>query len=430
MKEFLKFLENTPTAYHAARSVKDILIADGFVELLECEAWHLKKGGKYFVGRNMSSVLAFIVPTEEAQTFNITAAHLDSPTFKLKPNYEITRGRYLKINTEVYGGPIYNTWMDRPLGIAGRVIIGDDNKVVAKLINIKKPLVVIPNLPIHYNRNVNKGVELNPQIDMLPIFADKCFGDASLKTIIANELNVEEESILGSDLYLTVLERGCLVGPNLEFVMAPQIDNLECSYACVKALTQANNKMSVNVAVLFDNEEIGSSTMQGAAGTLLSDTLERISIALGKSKESYLQMLASSFIISCDNAQGFHPNYPAKYDETNPCYLNGGIVIKNASRGSYSTDAMSSGYFQMLCKKANVKYQLNTNRSDNPGGSTLGVISIRQVSIPSVDIGLAQLAMHSAFETAGSKDLEYLIKALKEFYCNHLSPSKEEVFNF
>lgn len=430
MNKFLDFIKDTPTAFHAARKFKEVLKENGFKELLECESWILEAGGKYFVGRNMSSVLAFVMPENGAHSFNITAAHLDSPTFKLKPNFEITRGRYQKLNTEVYGGPIFNTWMDRPLGLAGRIIVETKNGVEAKLVNITEPILMIPNLPIHYNRNVNKGVELNPQIDMLPIFADKLCGEASLKSIIAKNANVNEESILSSDLYLTILDRGCMVGPNKEFIMAPQIDNLECSFGCMEALLNSTNNTAVNVCALFDNEEIGSGTMQGAAGTMLSDILERISLSLGRSKESHLQMLASSFIVSADNAQGFHPNYPGRYDETNPCYLNEGIVIKNAARGSYSTDAMSSAYFQKICKKANAKYQLNTNRSDIPGGSTLGVVSIRNVSIPSVDIGLAQLAMHSAYETAGSKDLEYLVSALTEFYSNSLIPSNEEILKF
>lgn len=430
INKFLDFIKDTPTAFHAQDKFKKILDEYGFKELLECEAWCLTPGGKYYVGRNMSSIVAFVMPTDGAHSFNITAAHLDSPTFKLKPNFTINKSRYIKFNTEVYGGPIYNTWMDRPLGIAGRVIVDSDCGITAKLINICEPVVCIPNLPIHYNRNVNKGVELNPQVDMIPIFADKNYKDASLTKMIAERLGVYEGDILSMDLYLTVLDRGCLVGANKEFVMAPQIDNLECSFGCINALVNSSNSKSINVCALFDNEEIGSGTLQGAAGTMLSDVLERISIALGKSKESHLQMLANSFIVSADNAQGVHPNHMGKYDETNPCYLNEGIVIKNAARGSYSTDAMSSAYFQKICKNANVKYQLNTNRSDVAGGSTLGVVSIRQVSIPSVDIGLAELAMHSAYETAGSLDLEYLIKALEEFYNNSLVPSNEKSLKF
>lgn len=428
MKEFLNFLKETPTAFHAAWKIKEILRAAGFVELSEKKKWQLKPGGKYFVGRNMSSLCAFTIPKQDAVSFNITAAHLDSPTFKLKPNFELHRSKYSVLNTEVYGGPIYSTWMDRPLGIAGRVLVDTDEGVCAKLVYLDRPLAVIPNLPIHYNRRVNEGVSLNPQTDLLPLFSTN--GGASLKRLLAEELKTDESSLLSGDLYLVVLDRGTLLGPNEEWIMAPQIDNLECSYALVQALLQADNQTAINVAVLFDNEEIGSSTMQGAGGTFLADTLERIALAIGKTKEEYLCLLSNSFLISADNAQGYHPNYPSKYDENNACYLNEGIVIKNAAKGSYTTSALSSAYFQKICQKAGVNYQLNANRSDIVGGSTLGAISVSQVSIPSVDIGLAQLAMHSAVETAGSADLKSLILAVKSFYSHTLTPSDEEKLNF
>ncbi len=418
MNRFLDFVKNTPTAFHAVSELRKILNENNYVELKETEKWNLEKGGKYFITRNSSSIVAFTIPVEGFESYKITAAHLDSPTFKLKPNFTLDKGRYIKFNTEVYGGPIYSTWFDRPLGVAGRVfVLNDENKIEEKLVNITEPIAVIPNLPIHYNRKANSGMEYNPQIDLIPLFADKSFGEANLLGKINDTLNLPTDSeILSSDLYLTVLDRGTLVGPNQEFVMAPQIDNLECSLALTLSLIESKNSKHVNVCALFDNEEIGSSTRQGACGTLLLDVLKRIAISMGLTEEEYLTKLASSFIISADNAQGFHPNYPGKYDETNACYLNEGIVIKNAARGSYSTDALSSAYFQKVCKEANVKYQLNTNRSDILGGSTLGALSIRHISIPSVDIGLAQLAMHSAMETAGSKDFESLITAIKKFY--------------
>lgn len=426
MNKFLEFINDTPTAYHAVKELKEILLNYGYVEIIESDKWNLKSGGKYFMSRNMSSLVAFTIPEDEIKAFNISAAHLDSPTFKLKPNFNLDKGRYLKFNTEVYGGPIYNTWMDRPLGIAGRVIISQENKLQSKLINIKEGVCFIPNLPIHYNRNVNKGVELNPQVDLLPIFADKTIGQASLNKIISKNLNIVEEEIISSDLYLTNLDRGMLVGANKEFIMAPQIDNLECSYSLIKALIASENKTSCNICALFDSEEIGSSTIQGADSTLLEDVINRICHNLDLNYEEKAICLANSFMVSADNAQGYHPNYPSKYDETNACYLNEGIVIKNAARGSYSTDGLSRAYFQMICKKANVKYQLNTNRSDVLGGSTLGAISLRHISIPSIDIGLAQLAMHSAYETAGTVDLKYLISAMTEFYNNTRNVKKEE----
>lgn len=418
MKKFLKFIENTPTAYHAVDAIKKMLISNGYQALSEQKSWELKLGGKYFVERGMSAILAFELPSINPTGYHITAAHLDSPTFKLKPHFELNKGKYVKWNVEVYGSPIYSTWFDRPLGVAGRVMVEQGNHITSKLINIKRPLVMIPNLPIHYNRNANTGVELNPQIDLLPIFSDDANPKNDLYDIISENLRVEKEAIISTDLYLTLLDRGCLVGSSNEFVMAPQIDNLECSFGLLESLLNSKPVDSVNIAVFFDNEEIGSSTNQGAFSTMLDVILNRISLALNNTLETHYCMLSNSFIISADNAQGYHPNYPQKYDETNACYLNGGIVIKNAARGSYSTDGFSSAVFQKICKLSNAKYQLNTNRSDLLGGSTLGSISIRQVSIPSIDIGLAQLAMHSSYETAGSYDLEELVKAITYFY-NH-----------
>lgn len=430
MKNFLEFIKDTPTAFHASFKFKEKLKKEGFIELKENETWKISLGGKYFIGRNMSSLLVFVLPKVMPKGFHITAAHLDSPTFKLKPNFTLDKGRYVKLNTEVYGGPIYSTWMDRPLGIAGRVLVLEDHTIKAKLVNIDEPVVCIPNLPIHYNRNVNKGVELNPQVDMLPLFAETKGNKVSLYQKIAEVLKVKEETIVSSDLYLTCLDRGCLVGANQEFMMAPQIDNLECSYGLVEALIQAEPKNTISVCALFDNEEIGSSTLQGADSTFLADILKRISLALNKTEEEHFMALGNSFLISADNAQGFHPNYPSKYDESNPCFMNEGIVIKNAANGAYTTSALSSALFQAVCKKAGVPTQFTTNRSDVRGGSTLGAISLTHVSIPSVDIGLAQLAMHSCYETAGTKDLAYLIKAITEFYSSKVEEIKEEKISF
>lgn len=430
MKRFLDYIKDTPTAFHASLKIKELLLENGFEELLEGKPWQLQAGGKYYVGRNMSSLIAFVMPRMNVKAYRIAAAHLDSPTFKLKPNFTLERGRYVKLNTEVYGGPIYSSWMDRPLGIAGRVFVQENQRIVAKLVNLNHPVALIPNLPIHYNRNVNKGVELNPQVDMLPILTDKKENMKDLNSYIAAELGVPEEAIISSDLYLTCLDRGCLAGLQDEFIMAPQIDNLECSYGLVEALCHSTSKNLVSVCALFDNEEIGSSTLQGANSTFLSDVLKRISLLLGKTAEEHAILLNQSFIVSADNAQGFHPNYPGKYDETNPCYLNEGVVIKNAASGAYTTSAYSSAFFQMVCKNANVPVQLTTNRSDIRGGSTLGAISLSHVSIPSVDIGLAQLAMHSAYETAGAKDLEYLIRAIEEYYTASDFELREESIKF
>ena len=427
MKDFLSFLKTSYTAFHAANNICEILDENGFIKINESDKWNLKENGKYYFTRNSSSVIAFTIPANlDELSYNITAAHLDSPTFKLKPNFKMVKSKYEILNTEVYGGAIYNTWFDRPLNIAGRVMVKNGNKIETKLFSFDKAICMIPNLPIHYNRDVNNGVSLNPQVDTLPIVSMNLEDD--LLDLMAKKLNCKKDDILSFDLYLALLDRGCYAGINDEFIMAPQIDNLECSHTLIDALISSNNSKSVNVCALFDNEEIGSRTRQGAASTILSTALERIAISLNKSKEEYLCSLANSFFVSADNAQGYNPAHPEKFDPTNDCHINGGIVIKNAARGSYTTDGASLAYFKMLCDLVGAKYQLNTNRSNIPGGSTLGAISLSSVSIPSIDIGLAQLAMHSAYETAGSYDIAELKKAIVKFYNTHLKSVSDGTF--
>lgn len=426
--EFLDFLEKAPTSFHAVNELQDILDSFGFIKLQETEKWKLNAGEKYYFTRNNSSILAFTLPSEfNDLSYNIVAAHTDSPCFKIKPNYTIDKNRYNLLNTEIYGGPILNTWMDRPLNIAGRIIVRtNEHTLKTILVSFDKPMCIIPNCSIHYYHELNSGVKLNPQTELIPLFSDNSIENKDLLDLIAEKLNIKRDSIVSHDLYLSLLERGTLGGANNEFIMAPQIDNLECSYAAIRALTMAKApNSSINIAVLFDNEEIGSRTRQGAASTMLADTLSRISSALGLNQEEHLIALSNSFIISADNAQGFHPNYSHKYDPTNAAYMNNGVVIKNAARGSYTTDAISEAYFIELCKKSGAKYQLNTNRSDIAGGSTLGAISLSNVSIHSVDIGLPQIAMHSALETAGKYDYDELIKVLKEFYNTHINMSED-----
>lgn len=433
MEGFLNFVKNSPTAYHAAAEIEKKLLLNGFNKLSENQKWNLEYGGKYYIIRNGSAIMAFTIPERAkalAPSFNITAAHLDSPTFKLKPNFTIDQKRYLKLNTEVYGGPILNTWMDRPLNIAGRIIVKTASGLETKLISFDKAMAMIPNCSIHYYSELNKGVALNPQVDLLPLYCDTEIEKTDLLELIALQADVKKEDILSTDLFLALMDRGTIAGANDEFVMAPQIDNLECAYATLEAFLSASATKSINVLAEFDNEEIGSRTLQGAAGTLLADTLERITMALNMSHEEHLMALANSFIVSADNAQGFHPNYAAKYDPTNAVYMNSGIVIKNAARGSYTTDGVSQAYFKEVCKKAQAKFQLNTNRSDIPGGGTLGAISLGHVSIHSVDIGLPQIAMHSAYETAGAFDLEEMIKALTQFYEMHLSIDEDDKLTY
>ena len=420
--DFLNFVKDTKTAFHAANKIANILKENNFIELNENEEFKLEKNKKYFFTRNNSSVIAFSIPSDINNLgFNITAAHLDSPTFKLKPNFELNFGRYQKLNTEVYGGPIYYSWMDRPLDIAGRVLVKNGNEIETKLIEFNKGMCIIPSLSIHYNRSANSELKLNPQEDMLPIFSDNDIEYGDLLDKIASKLKVEKDNILSYDLYLAILDRGVYLGANNEFISAPQIDNLECSYVALDSIINTNPKNgTINVMALFDNEEIGSLTRQGADSNLLESALERIISSFKLNRDDYYKALASSFFISMDNAQGFHPNYPSKYDATNKCLMNEGIVIKSAARGSYSSDGYSTSIFKLICENANAKYQFMTNRSDIPGGGTLGAISISHVSIHSVDIGFAQIAMHSAMETSGAYDLEEMGKAIRYFYSSHL----------
>ena len=326
----------------------------------------------------------------------------------------------MKLNTEKYGGMILSTWLDRALSVAGRVAVRDEKtgKIMTKLVNIDKDLLVIPNVAIHMNREMNKGVEYNPQTDMLPLFADKTEskGRSSLQNMAAKAAGVKAEDILGQDLFLYVRERGRLLGEYGEFVLSPKLDDLQCVYAAIKAFTESTSEDYINVCTIFDNEEVGSGTRQGADSTFLEDTLRRIAGGLSESEDRYLQWVADSFMISADNAHAVHPNHPEKADPTNRPYLNGGIVIKYHGSQKYTTDAVSAAYMKNLCRQAEVPYQTYANRSDILGGSTLGNISTAHVSVACVDIGLPQLAMHSAVETAGLKDTAYAVKALRVFF--------------
>ena len=420
--DFLDFIKLSPTMYHAVDVVKNELLKNGYIELNEKKKYDIKPNNKYFIIRNSSSIIAFNVPNKiDNYGFNIAAAHTDSPTFKLKPNFELDESRYEMLNTEVYGGPILNTFFDRPLDIAGRVIIKNNDKLETKLISFNKFMCVIPNLCIHFNREANNGMKLNPQVECLPLLKDKkC--EKGLLDLVSEKLNVNKDDIVSHDLFLALLDRGTIGGMNDEFIMAPQIDNLECCYALMESLINSKAKDdTISVMALFESEEIGSRTRAGADSNFLEDTLVRISSSLGKNSDEYRVAINNSFMVSCDNAHAYHPSYPSKYDPTNRVYMNDGIVIKSAARGSYTTDGYTEGVFKMICDMACAKVQMMTNRSDIPGGGTLGAISLSHLSIPSVDIGLPQLAMHSAMETCGRYDLDDLKKAMTKYYSIHLN---------
>lgn len=416
VEELFQFIENSPSCFHAIETIRKKLNDEGFIELVEGRSWQIEKGKKYYVTRNLSSIIAFKIPENDFKNFHIVASHSDSPTFKIKENAEIeVNNKYVKLNTEKYGGMICSTWFDRPLSIAGRILVKEGNLVKTHLVNIDKDLVIIPNLAIHMNRAVNDGYKYNAQIDMLPLYGDNTSKGSLMKTV-AQSVGVEEDSILGTDLFLYNRMRGTKIGANSEYISSPRLDDLECAYASLSAFLSETNSNSASVYCVFDNEEVGSGTKQGADSTLLYDVLRRINMCLGNSEEDYYKLIASSFMVSADNAHALHPNYSDKSDPTNKVYINDGIVIKYNANQKYTTDAVSASIFKSICDSVNVPYQTFTNRSDILGGSTLGNISNAHVSLNTIDIGLAQLAMHSTYETAGAKDVTYLIEALKAFY--------------
>ena len=417
-KELLDFLQKSPTAFHAVENIKEELNKQGFVELLEGQPWKMVPGGKYYVTRNNSSIIALKVGSNlENYSFNVAASHSDCPTFKLKENAELeVKGKYTQLNTEGYGGMICSTWFDKPLSIAGRLLIKDGNELKTQLINIDRDLVLIPNMAIHMNRAVNDGYAYNKQIDMLPLFGGADCKPGDFMKLVAKEAGVQVEDIYGSDLYLYNRTAPSIWGANDEFISSQHLDDLQCAFTSLKGFLAGGNDQSIDVLACFDNEEVGSGTKQGAASTLLYDVLKRANSALGKTEEDFYCAIASSFMLSADNAHAVHPNHQEKADPTNRPYMNGGIVIKYNGNQKYATDAVSAAVFKSICQKAAVPYQTYANRSDIAGGSTLGNISDSHVSINTIDIGLAQLAMHSAYETAGVKDTTYMIEALMEFF--------------
>lgn len=413
---FFKFIDESASSFHTVSNVIKMLEISGFQRLKEDEDWKLECGRAYYVTRNDSSIAAFKIPDQVWSGFHIVASHSDFPCFKLKENPEMTVDeQYVKLNTEKYGGMILSTWLDRPLSVAGRVVIDGKTGLETKLVRIDRDLMIIPNVAIHMIRDMNKGMEYNPQIDMLPLLGG-IESKGRLYKLIAEQLDIEAEDILGSDLYVYNRDRAKLIGAGREYVAAPRLDDLQCAYASVQGLLQAKAKDAVAVCMIFDNEEVGSSTRQGAGSTFLKDCLKGICGGLGKDEKEYRRMLPSSFLVSADNAHGVHPNHTEKADPTNRPYLNGGIVIKHHGSQKYTTDAYSAAYVKKICSRIDVPYQSYANRSDIAGGSTLGNISAGRVSIPSADIGLAQLSMHSACETAGVKDLEYLMEFFIAFY--------------
>lgn len=422
VRGLMDFLNASPTAFHAVEALRQMLLAEGFTELPESARWSLAPGGSYFTTRNGSSILAFRVGTELSEPgFTLTASHSDSPCFKIKENAELrVRDRYVQLNTEGYGGMICSTWLDRPLGVAGRVLVRTKTEAgeryETRLLDFGRDLVLIPNVAIHMNRKVNEGFAFNKQIDMVPLFGTGKLEKGAFRRMVAAELGVDEKDLLGSDLFLYSRTAPTVWGAENEFVSAGRLDDLECAYGTLRGFLRGKNDRNIQVWCCFDNEEVGSSTKQGANSTLLEDVLRRIAGGLGFDDEDYRCMVARSFMLSCDNAHAVHPNHPEKTDATNCTFMNEGIVIKSHAGQRYTSDGVSVALFRGVCERAGVPVQYFANRSDEAGGGTLGNIAMAHVSMNTVDLGLPQLAMHSAYETAGVKDLAYLEAASAAFY--------------
>lgn len=414
-RDLIHFIAKSPSTFHAVRGIKAALLYADFTEIREEDTWQIEKGGKYVVTRNGSALMAFTVPQEGAEAFHITASHCDSPTFKIKENPEIADGPYVKLNVEGYGGMIMSTWLDRPLSVAGRLLVTENGHLAEKLVAIDGTMLVIPSVAIHMNRSVNQHKEWKVQKDMLPLY-----GMTGAKTpfmdVIAAAAKVKAEDILAHDLIVYSRVPGTIWGEEREFISSPKLDDLQCAFACFRGFTQGQKEKYISVYALFDNEEVGSATSQGAGSTFLANTLERLARSLGYSYDETMAMIARSFMISADNAHSVHPNHPEYADPVNRPVINGGIVIKYSAAQKYATNAFSAAYFKKLCKDHDIPTQTFTNHSDNPGGSTLGNISNTVIAMPTVDIGLPQLAMHSSYETAGVKDTAYLVDAVTKFY--------------
>lgn len=410
----LEYIRKSPTAFHAVETAAGMLQQAGYEELPENTEWHLKAGGKYYLTRNQSSVLAFSLPKDGARQLLLSASHTDSPMFKLKNDYEAPAfGTYGRFDTEVYGGTILSSWMDRPLSLAGRAVVREGDTYRAKLFCFDRDLMVIPNVAIHMNRAVNSGYAFNPAVDMLPLFS-LLEGSPTLRALLAERLGCEADAIVGLDAFVYNRMPGSVWGAANEFFSAPRIDNLMCLYGTLQGFLAARAKPhSLNLWFSADNEETGSATKQGAGSVLLSDTLDRICEGFDWDKRV---LLANGFMVSADNGHAKHPNHPELSDPKNSPRLGGGVVIKTNAAQHYTTDGPSAALFGEICRMSGVPVQQFANRSDQPGGSTLGSISNTKVPLLTVDIGMAQLAMHSAYETAACADCDHLARAMTAFY--------------
>lgn len=421
-RALLDFLDGSPTAFQAIENMSKLLAESGYTQLRESEAWTLEKGRGYFVTRNGSALIAFRIPEGDCGGFNIMASHSDSPALKLKNSAETdAAGQYVKLNVEKYGGMICSSWFDRPLSVAGRLLLRTEDGVRSVPVNIDRDLMIIPSIAIHMNRLTNEGWKISVQKDMMPLYAQKSEEPDGVAALAAEEVGAEADDVIDADLFLYNRMRGTVLGADGEFIASGRLDDLQCVFSSLQGFLGAEVSDRIAVHCVYDNEEVGSGTRQGAASTFLKDTIARIEEKLGFSEEQRQRALSNSFLLSADNAHSVHPNYAEKADISNRPTMNNGIVIKYSANQKYTTDAVSGGICRLLCEKAGVPYQVFHNHSDVQGGSTLGNISTSQLPICSADIGLAQLAMHSSYETAGALDTEYLIRLAQTFFSSGIS---------
>lgn len=416
--EMISFINESPVACIVIDNIKNILLEKGYKEVFENQKHTFKAGEKVFIIRNDTTMLAFNIGKnidENNVNFHVVATHADSPCFKIKPEADVSTDSYHKLNVAPYGGMIASTWMDRPLAVAGRIVLNKEDRIESTLVNYKDLTVIIPNLCIHFNRNINNESEFNMNTDMVPLLS--CNENVSFKEMLAKRLDVEPDQIMNYDLYCYNKQGGVLWGEKNEFVSSCRLDDLQCVYTSMRAFVESDNDTSINVMYIADNEEVGSHSHQGADSDFLRNTLKRVCLDLNA---DYEIAVANSFLVSADNAHAVHPNKPEMTDKVNKTYMNKGIVIKFNSTKTYTSDGISSAIFQKICSNAHVPYQFFANRSDLKGGSTLGNILLSQVSLLAVDVGLPEIAMHSAFETAGTRDIKYAIDAFKEFYSSNI----------
>ena len=410
-----EFLNAGVSAFHSTAAAVEILEANGYRNCPESAAWELVPGGKYYTTRNGSAVMAWRMPKGALTGWHAAASHSDSPAWRIK---QLDGGKdavFAKAETEGYGGMIMPSWLDRPLSVAGRLLVRTESGIESRLVHPDRALACIPNVCIHFNRDLNNGMKYNPQVDLQPIFGA---AGSSLKETLAAEAGVNAEDILDSDLMLCTCEKAVRVGLKGEYFMSGRIDDLECAYTTLWGFLQGRGEEEgrCDVWVMFDNEEVGSSSRQGAQGTLMADGMARIEECLGVTREQSIRARTNSLLLSADNGHATHPNHPEKSDPANPVTLGGGVLLKYNARQTYTTSGFTGAAFAAICRKAGVPVQTAANRADVPGGSTLGNLLGHQILIPMVDIGLAQLAMHSAMETASCADADFMTRAVAEFY--------------